>query len=122
MSGEIDAMALNEIKALLAKWDRTALKLDQASVERSVFAELFRSFASRSETKNFFQLGIFSNVYHLVAVGIPIVFQIFLLEVDTFGRFFKIQTISWTDDFLLLALTLVPTTILEIRKWSKTKK
>jgi P-type Ca2+ transporter type 2C len=87
-----------------------------------VFEELFRSFACRSETKNFFQLGIFSNNYHLLAVCIPLILQILVVEVDWFGDIFKIQKISWNDGLILLALTLVPTTILETRKWFKNKK
>jgi Ca2+-transporting ATPase len=82
-----------------------------------VFAEIFRSFSCRSETKTFFQLGPFSNIYHLLAVGIPISFQLMLHHTVWFANLFKVRMINWGECLFLIGLTLVPTAILEIRKW-----
>ncbi len=82
-----------------------------------VFAELFRSFASRSETKTFFQLGPFSNAYHLLAVSIPMTFQMLLHHTDWFTGLFKVHRLGWGECLPLVALTLVPATVLEARKW-----
>ena len=82
-----------------------------------VFAELFRSFANRSETKTFFQLGPTSNLYHLGAVSVPIAFQLMLHHTTWFQDYFKVRMVNWTECLILLALTLIPVTILEIRKY-----
>ncbi len=87
-----------------------------------VFAELFRSFASRSEHKTFFQMGMQSNIYHLIAVAIPIIFQISLHHVRFFRGVFKVETINWIECLILLGLTLIPVSLIEIRKWMKHNK
>lgn len=84
-----------------------------------VFAELFRSFACRSEEKTFFQMGMFSNVYHLGAVSIPLVFQIWLHHSDTFQDVFKVKHVELKDCLIMLGLTLIPVSFLEVRKLIK---
>ncbi len=86
-----------------------------------VFAELFRSFACRSETQTVFQLGLFSNMYHIVAVMIPLVFQISLHHIPIFQSVFKVQTIGWTECAVFFLLTLLPVSALEIRKIMKAR-
>lgn len=81
-----------------------------------VFAELFRSFACRSEEKTFFQMGVFSNIYHLIAVLLPLIFQVWLHHSGYFLKVFKVIPISWTECFILLSLTLIPVTLVELRK------
>ncbi|TAL31856.1 MAG: cation-translocating P-type ATPase [Alphaproteobacteria bacterium] len=84
-----------------------------------VFAELFRSFACRSEHKTIFQMGFSSNLYHLVAVSIPVAFQISLHHFEIFQGIFKVDSIHWGECTFLLALTLIPVTVIEVRKWMK---
>ncbi len=84
-----------------------------------VFAELFRSFACRSEHKTFFQMGLTSNVYHLVAVAIPITFQFALHHSEFFREIFKVKALNWSECFILLGLTLIPVTAIEIKKWTR---
>ena len=84
-----------------------------------VFAELFRSFACRSETQTVFQLGLFSNMYHIAAVMIPMIFQISLHHFPLFQNVFKVTHIGWTECILFLILTLIPVSALEIRKFIK---
>lgn len=81
-----------------------------------VFSELFRSFASRSDRDTYFDLGFFSNPYHLAAVAFPIAFQFSLHHFEWFNRIFKVGMISWGECVTLLALTLVPVTALEVKK------
>lgn len=81
-----------------------------------VYAELFRSFASRSDLATYFQLGPRSNMAHLLAVAFPVIFQFSLHHSTTFNNLFRVTAISWTECLGLLALTLVPVTLLEIRK------
>jgi len=87
-----------------------------------VFAELFRSFACRSETKTFFQMGPLSNLYHLVAVAIPITFQLALHHTGWFDEVFGVKMISWTECFVMLGLTLIPVTAIELRKVIRQKR
>lgn len=84
-----------------------------------VFAELLRSFASRSEVKTFFQLGLTSNIYHLLAVGFPVLFQIFLHHNAIFREIFKVKEISWYEGILLFLITLIPLLIIETKKFLK---
>lgn len=84
-----------------------------------VFAELFRSFACRSDEKTFFQMGITSNIYHLVAISIPLGFQIYLHHTDYFLKIFKVKQLSWTVCIVMIGLTLIPVSLVEIRKMIK---
>lgn len=84
-----------------------------------VYSELFRSFACRSEEKTFFQMGLTSNVYHLVAVAFPIGFQITLHHTEYFQNVFKVEDLGWNECFVLILLTLIPVTILELKKLIK---
>lgn len=81
-----------------------------------VFAELFRSFSCRSDDKTFFQMGITSNVYHLIAVLLPLIFQVALHHSEYFLKVFKVNPLSWTEFLILFGLTLIPVTLVELRK------
>lgn len=81
-----------------------------------VFAELFRAFACRSDHKTFFQMKWSSNIYLLLAVSVPIIFQINLHHTVFFNNLFKVKEISWSECLVMLLLTLIPATIIEIRK------
>ncbi len=82
-----------------------------------VFAELFRSFSSRSEHQTFFQLGPSSNMYHIVAITIPILFQIALLRAVFFQSIFKVKAINLSDGIVMFSLALIPVVLIEARKW-----
>ncbi len=82
-----------------------------------VFSELFRSFACRSDRLTAFQMGITSNLFHLAAVSIPVAFQIFLHHFDLFRDLFKVEMIGWGDCLILIVLTLIPVTLIELKKW-----
>lgn len=105
-----------------------SLKYENEAIARThvfsflVFAELFRSFACRSEKKTILQMGIRSNIYHVIAVAIPIIFQIGLHHTDVFRNIFKVEHINWTECFILIALTLIPVSMIELKKWLKHSK
>jgi Ca2+-transporting ATPase len=82
-----------------------------------VFSELFRSFSCRSDHLTAFQMGLASNFFHLAAVSIPVAFQIFLHHFDIFRALFKVEMIGWGDCLTLIALTLIPVTLIELKKW-----
>lgn len=87
-----------------------------------VFAELFRSFACRSETETYFQLGPKSNLYHVVAVALPIGFQLLLHHTQIFQSVFQVHSISWKECLLFFVLTLIPVSFLEIRKLRRARR
>jgi len=62
-------------------------------------------------------MGLTSNLYHLGAVAIPITFQLFLHHFDLFRAVFKVQLINWGHCLILISLTLIPVTIIELKKW-----
>lgn len=87
-----------------------------------VFAELFRSFASRSETRTFLQMGFRSNLLHLAAALVPMAFQMFLHHSHWFDRVFKTVPIGWTECVTFFGLALVPVSVIEVWKIVTAKK
>jgi len=100
-----------------------SLKMEDESTARThvfsflVFSELFRAFACRSDTKTFFQMKWSSNLYLLIAVAIPIGFQLALHHTEFFSNLFKVKDITWTECIVMLGITLIPVSIIELRKW-----
>lgn len=82
-----------------------------------VFSELFRAFACRSDQKTFFQMKWSSNGYLLLAVLVPIFFQIYLHHTEVFNNLFKVKDISWRECIWMLGLTFIPVSIIETRKY-----
>ncbi len=84
-----------------------------------VFEELFRSFAFRSEFRTYFQSGVWSNVYHSVSVAIPLGLQLLFLNTPFFQHIFKVAPLSLTEYGVILAISLIPVTLLEIWKLAR---
>ncbi len=81
-----------------------------------VFAELFRSFASRSNTKLFWEVGALGNLTLLGVVAVSVLAQLAIHHIPATQRLFQISSISWSDGALGLAVGLVPVTGLELAK------
>jgi len=81
-----------------------------------VFGELFRSFASRSTTRVFWQVGAFTNLVLLAVVTASVVLQFVLHELPWTQDLFQITALSPGDAALCLGLGLVPVTAIEIAK------
>ena len=120
IGGIIAVMALALYGYMLNTTDELTAKTHVFSF--LVFAELFRSFACRSEERTFFQMGITSNIYHLIAVGIPLFFQFYLHHSVFFLEVFKVKEIEWSECLFLVSLTLIPVTLLELRKIFKQRR
>ncbi len=99
-----------------------ALKNSSEAVARThafsflVFEELFRSFACRSETKIFWQTGVRANLALLIAVILPVSFQLVLHHFPLFHGIFKIVALDLQECLVLMGLALIPVTILEMKK------
>jgi Ca2+-transporting ATPase len=81
-----------------------------------VLAEVLRSVASRHPTKVFWELGVFSNVSLVVVLALSLGVQFTLHLWPWSARIFDIGPLSVQDAALVLALGLVPVTVLELQK------
>jgi Ca2+-transporting ATPase len=79
-----------------------------------VYIVLFRSFTCRSETKTFFELKL--NWYHLIAVLIPMTFQLGIQRFDFILSVFKIKALPLSMSIILLGLALIPVVLVESNK------
>jgi Ca2+-transporting ATPase len=82
-----------------------------------VYVILFRSLASRSDTLCFFELDF--NVSHLMAVLIPLVFQLGMQQSEFFLSVFKIKSLSLQQNAVLIVLAIIPLILLELKKLLK---
>jgi Ca2+-transporting ATPase len=81
-----------------------------------VFGQLFRSFASRSTTQVFWQVGALGNLKLVGVVVISVLVQLAIHHVPWTQALFQINELSAQDCVLGLALGLVPVTVLEVVK------
>jgi Ca2+-transporting ATPase len=81
-----------------------------------IFFELFLAFSCRSEKKNIFQLGFFTNKYLVYAVLGSIVLHLLLLYTPI-GGLFSLVAIGLMDWIRILIASLVGVSVLEIRKY-----
>jgi Ca2+-transporting ATPase len=81
-----------------------------------VFGEVLRSFAARSTTRLFWEVGPFTNLRLLAVAAMTIGVQLAMHHTPIMQKLFKIQTLSLEDCVLSLALGLIPVTVLELAK------
>jgi Ca2+-transporting ATPase len=81
-----------------------------------VFGQLFRSFASRSTTQVFWQVGAFSNLVLLAVVTVSVTFQLVIHSVPWTRELFQIDALSPPLAALCLLAGLVPVTVVELAK------
>jgi Ca2+-transporting ATPase len=81
-----------------------------------VFGELFRSFAARSTTRVFWQVGAFSNLVLLAIVTGSALAQIAIHHLPFTESLFQIGGLSLADCMLTLIIGLLPVTIIETTK------
>jgi len=82
-----------------------------------VFAELLRSFGCRSETKSLWQIPLFTNVNLALVVALSFGLQIWSHHNETLGRLLKTSLMSFSDCFMLLAVSVIPLAVLEAVKY-----
>ena len=81
-----------------------------------VFGELFRAFAARSQTRLFWEVGIFSNLQVLGVIAVSVVLQLALHHIPWTQELFQIGALSLDDCVLVLGLGLIPVSVLELSK------
>jgi Ca2+-transporting ATPase len=81
-----------------------------------VFVQLFRSFASRSTTRVFWQVGAFSNLVLLAVVIASVAFQLAIHSLPLTRGLFDIIALTPGDAALCLVLGVLPVTVVELSK------
>jgi Ca2+-transporting ATPase len=87
-----------------------------------VFVQLLRSFASRSTTRVFWQVGAFSNLVLLAVVIASIAAQLAIHGLPVTRALFDITALAPLDAALCLALGVVPVTAVELAKLVRARR
>lgn len=81
-----------------------------------VFGEVFRSFAARSRTKLFWEVGVGSNLLLLGIVALSVLIQLGIHHIPLTESLFEITPISLKECGVSLLLGLIPVSALELSK------
>jgi Ca2+-transporting ATPase len=81
-----------------------------------VFGQLFLSFAARSPSRLFWEVGAFTNLRLLAVVALSAVLQLGIHHVPAAGSLFQVQALSGAGWALALLLGIVPVTVIELAK------
>jgi Ca2+-transporting ATPase len=81
-----------------------------------VFGELFRSFAARSTTRLFWEVGAFTNLRLLGVVVVSVLLQLGIHHIPAAQAMFEIDALSAADCALTLLVALGPVTVIELSK------
>jgi HlyD family secretion protein len=81
-----------------------------------VFAQLLISLGARSQTTPIWRLDLFSNLNLLVVASASIVLQLWSHRNTVFSDFLETTLLSYWNGFILLAVSALPLTVLEIIK------
>jgi Ca2+-transporting ATPase len=81
-----------------------------------VFGQLFCSFGFRSASKVLFEVGLLSNLRLLAVVAATFGFHLWILDDPHLGAFLKTAPLPLSSSALLLVLSLLPVTAVEISK------
>lgn len=85
-----------------------------------VYTILFRSFSCRSETLTFFEMKPDRNL--ILAVVLPVIFQLGMQESEFLLRLFKVVPIKIEHSFIILGLSVIPVTFVEVFKiWRRSR-
>jgi len=78
-----------------------------------VFAELFRAFGARSETRPLWRMVPLFNRHLFLVVALSVGLQVLSQNNALFGRILKTSSLPWTECLWLLALGSIPLVVLE---------
>ncbi|HEY8219142.1 MAG TPA: HAD-IC family P-type ATPase, partial [Methylobacter sp.] len=81
-----------------------------------VFAELWRAFGARSETRPVWRIPLLNNINLVIVVAISFGLQAWSQQNATFGRLLQSSFLPFTDCLMLLALGTLPLAVLELVK------
>lgn len=81
-----------------------------------VYAELFRSFGARSETKPVWRISLLTNMNLVAVVAVSFGFQIWSQQSAALGGFLKTTALPFSDSLLLVLFGAIPLVVLELVK------
>lgn len=81
-----------------------------------VFAELFRAFGARSETKSLLRVRPLLNLPLVFVVAVSVLVQLGIRQTTFIGRVLRTTQVPWIDRLWLIVLGCIPLVILEIVK------
>jgi Ca2+-transporting ATPase len=81
-----------------------------------VYAELFRSFGNRSETKPLWRIPFLSNLNLVVVVAVSFGLQVWSHHSEMLGRILRTSLLPFSEGVWLVAAGLIPLAVLEIVK------
>jgi Ca2+-transporting ATPase len=87
-----------------------------------VYAELFRSFGSRSATTPVWRIPVFSNRYLAAVVAVSCGLQVWSHHSPLLGGFLRTTHVPFSHDLILLALGTLPLLILELFKGGRARQ
>jgi P-type Ca2+ transporter type 2C len=96
-----------------------ALKSDQLTARSYAlmllsYLCLFRSFSCRSESETYFHLPV--NYWHIASSIVPILIQWTAQYTELYQRLFDVRVLTWQENLTLLALGILPVTVVELYK------
>ncbi len=100
--------------------EESVLMAKSSAFHLLVYLCLFRSFSCRSDHYIYSQLPL--NKFHVISVMIPIALQITLENWSVFTEMFEISPIGFRHHFFLMLLSVIPVSLIEIRKLLKMRK
>jgi Ca2+-transporting ATPase len=99
---------------------RTLIEARSLAFAVLVVSELMRAFAARSRTRTSWEVGLLSNPRLVAAVAALIAMQFAIHHLPAARRLFGIAALSFADWALVIALGLVPATVIEATKlWAR---
>jgi Ca2+-transporting ATPase len=87
-----------------------------------VFGELLRAFAARSQTRLFWDVGLFSNLRLFGVVVASFAVQIGIHHIAQLRELFSVGALSAGDCLLSVLLGALPLLVLEVGKWLRLKR
>ncbi|CCD08947.1 cation efflux transporter [Legionella pneumophila subsp. pneumophila] len=97
--------------------DEDLIQAQDAAFSVLVTAELLWAFGARSDTKNIWQVGFFSNLRLFFIVSISFSLQVLIHHIPVLRELFGIRPVSFTQCLVWILLGMVPLLIIEAQKW-----
>ncbi|HFP6260003.1 TPA: cation transporting ATPase C-terminal domain-containing protein, partial [Legionella pneumophila] len=96
--------------------DKDLVQAQDAAFSVLVTAELLRAFGARSDTKNIWQVGLFSNLRLFFIVSISFSLQVLIHHIPALRELFGIEPVSLTQCVVWILLGMVPLLVIEAQK------
>ncbi|WP_061836925.1 cation-translocating P-type ATPase [Legionella pneumophila] len=114
--GCLKALVILSVFAYEYLIDKDLIQAQDAAFSVLVTAELLWAFGARSDTKNIWQVGLFSNLRLFFIVSISFSLQVLIHHIPVLRELFGIQPVSFTQCLIWILLGMVPLLIIEAQK------